>query len=109
MTIDDIPVEDTLEDSSNLYYRLCGYNIHCLATALIVTIIIVIVFLVVIAVIVYFRERIFPCLEKDDNSTLDLNDISNYLLSQNNAQITARFRSKGADVEITANQTEETA
>ena len=76
---------------------------------LIVTIIIVNIILLVIAVIFYFRERIFPCLERDDISTSDSNDISDYLLAQNNAKITAKFKSKGAEVQITANQTEETA
>ena len=102
-------VEHVDEASSNVYYRLCGYNIHCLATALIVTFILILIVLLIIGLIFYYRARIFPCLKEDDGSNLDLNDISNYLLAQTNAKVSAKFVGKNAEVHITSTQSEETA
>ena len=104
-----MPENEIIEDSNNLYYRLCGYNIHCLATSLIVTIILIIIVFIIFGLLFYYRKRIFPCLKEDQGSTHDLNDISNYLLAQNNARISAKFVGKNSEVHITSTQSEETA
>ena len=103
------PDDEVKDDSSNLFYNLCGYNIHCLASALVVTIILVFILIIAIVVVFIYRKNIFPCLNENDHwkaSTLDLNDISNYLL-QNNARVSAKFVGKGAEVHITSVQSEE--
>ena len=91
---------------NNPYWILCGWNYHCLAVALVVTIIISIALFIIIGLVIRFRRRIFPCCKKPveawKESQVDLNDLSNYLVNQPNARVSAKFIGKNAEIHISS-------
>ena len=91
----------------NLYKQICGDDIHCLASSLIVTIILIILSLIGSAVLYKFRYIVFPfwCKPPDEGiheSRLDLTDIGNFLVQQGNARVSAKFIGRNTELHISS-------
>ena len=99
--------------SGNPYKAICQDDIHCLASALIVTIVLITFSFIGAAIVYKFRYKIFFCLEAPPEgiheSRLDLTDIGNFLVQQGNARVSAKFIGRNTELHISSQGNESEA